>query len=98
MKKIYLTLFFLSLLITQCNDPASIGPKPVKDPESDVNIVSPINYGNNVFYFSCDERTFAMSLSQFLSDSTIEIEAMAGDGNGANGTDKGYFVVIKRKH
>jgi hypothetical protein len=97
MKKIYLILFFLSLLITQCN-PASEGPTSVNDPESDVNIVRPINYGNNVFYFSCDEKTFGMSLSQFLSDSTIEIEAMAGDGNGANGTDKGYFVVIKRKN
>lgn len=98
MKKIYLILFFISLLITQCNDPASIGPKPVKDSEFDVNITRPINYGNNVFYFPCIQKEFAMSLSQFLSDSTIEIEAMAGDGNGTYGCDLGYFVVIKRKN
>lgn len=60
------------------------------------SIEQPVNYGNGVYYFPVINAEFANSLSAFLKEhGNVTIVTIAGDGTGAYGYDKGYFVVIK---
>lgn len=60
-------------------------------------IVEPVDYGNGVYYFDCIGSTFANSLSSFIEIDNVTILSITGDGNGAYGTNLGYFVVAQQK-
>jgi hypothetical protein len=94
MKKLSFLIF--SIIFIACND---VVRGPVQPDENDplTQVVKPINYGNNVYYFDCIERQFGISLADFLSDTTIYVQAISGDGTDGYGYDTGYFVVIGKK-
>lgn len=98
MKKIL--FIFLSFLILSCQYNPGAEGGPVKEHEAPAlnQIVKPIEYGNGVYYFNCTERQFAVSLADFLSDTTKSVQTMTGDGSSGYGSDAGYFVVIKNKN
>lgn len=98
MKKIsFLFILIISFALFSCedtNDPTT----PLTQP-APIEVITPINYGNGVYYFGCTGKYFAASLSYFLTDSTKTLLSMAGNGTGAvgyeGGRDIGYFVVVK---
>ena len=56
------------------------------------------DYGNGVYYFSTTGFDFARCLSLFIKEHpNLKLSAMAANGAGYRGIDKGYFVVF-RKH
>ncbi|MBI2039222.1 MAG: hypothetical protein HYT22_03020 [Candidatus Niyogibacteria bacterium] len=82
--------FMLGAILAACNqanDPANVG-KP--------NDCALIDYGKGVYYFPCIEADFGNALRQFRERNPgIEIEAMAGDGTGLDGINRGYFVTVR---
>jgi hypothetical protein len=96
MKKIFVILFCgLMLFALNSCDSARKGPQ-----ETSVSVIAPINYGNGVYYFNCNERSFATSLSAFIENTMneeTEIKAISGDGTIGHGYDRGYFVVVGKK-
>ncbi len=53
--------------------------------------VTPVSYGNGVYYFDATKRQFGISLSAFLADTTKRLLTVTGDG------PNGYWVVVKEK-
>lgn len=92
MKKSFIFLFFCTLIFMGCSA-AHTGPRP--DDQS--RIVSPVDYGNGVYFIDARDRDFAVSLSAFLSDTSRHLICVTGNG-GADGAgdDHGYFVIIEQ--
>jgi len=56
-----------------------------------------IDYDNGVFYFDKTRSSFGNTLSSFIkTHPNLELISMAGDGTGAYGTERGYFVIFKK--
>ena len=88
MKKVFLAGLLL-IALNSCNNEGG------KSTQESI-VVSPVSYGNGVYYFKCTERTFAISLADFIEKSVNnnqELKAISPDG-AVSGNDKGYFVVI----
>lgn len=97
MKKSSFLFILITFLLFSCgktNDPAKPLPQPVS-----IEVVTPIDYGNGVYYFNCNGQTFAASLSYFLADTTKTVLSISGNGTGGTGyrqgMDIGYFVIVK---
>jgi len=90
MKKLFFLILVFIVIFTSCGNPVQKGPLPIK-------ICTPINYGNNVYYFHCEPEVFAVSLSAFLSDGTKHVQSMTNDGFTECVNDRGYIVVIELK-
>ncbi len=61
----------------------------------EVNVGGFADYGNGVYYFHKTEANFGNALSAFLGSHPCKIEAIASDGTGGYGSDRGYFVVCR---
>ncbi len=97
MKKtvLFLVLFFVAFIVlNSCSKTSKRDSK-----ETEIAIVTPSDYGNGVYYFAVNKKTFAVSLSAFIAglDESLEIKAITGDGTWGNGIDKGYFVIVAKK-
>lgn len=89
MKKIvFVVMAILILSFTACENSSYVeSTKPVK-------IITPVAYGNGVYYFHCIRVEFATSLSKFIADGNKKVVAIAGDGTDLDSFDCGYFVVV----
>ncbi len=80
---------------------ANEGPyeQPIVPPEhvTALDPVTPVSYGNGVYYFDATERQFGISLSAFLADTTKQLLSITGDNTIGTGIDQGYWVVVKEK-
>lgn len=89
---VILVLIFSLILVAGCSTAGD------KNYVGSGQITVPIDYGNGVLYFSCEEAAFANSLSYWIKEHPdMVIEAITGDGNGGNGSDSGYFVIVIKR-
>lgn len=85
-----LALVTFGLLSAGCTPPSPAGSQ---NSVGAITECRPVDYGRNVFYFACIEENFANALAQFKkSHRELAITAIAGDGTGNRGRDRGYFV------
>lgn len=56
-----------------------------------------VPYGQNVYYFNTvNLGGIGPALAKFLEEhQELEVSAMAGDGTGLNGMDRGYYVTFR---
>lgn len=96
MKKLFVTLFFISIAIVvlfpSCDGAAD--KKNVGAPAQ--TLVKIIDYHNGLYYFDGLNEDFANKLSAFIGEHPeLELGSMVANGSGAQGDDKGYFVYFK---
>lgn len=100
--KISLFLIFAALLFSSCGGPSNEpneGPS-YHSPSKQITAfepMTPVNYGNGVYYFSVIRKQFGISLSAFLADTSKQLISVTGDGTDSYGFDQGYWVVVKEK-
>lgn len=81
---------FIGLLVASCAPPSPAGSQ---DSVGAVMKCRSVDYGQHVFYFACRDVDFANALALFKrSHPELVITAMAGNGTGNRGRDRGYFV------
>ncbi len=91
MARYHLPYLFLAFLLLGC-DPAS-NPKNVEE-----ETCGEVDYRNGVLFFPCARDNFANSLSRYReAHPDLDVVSIAGNSAGFYGTDKGYFVVVKKK-
>jgi hypothetical protein len=59
-------------------------------------VVMPIKYGDNVYYFDCEQANFGKSLQFFISSHpNLKTVTATSDNTGAYGATNGYFVIVE---
>ena len=92
MKKIVLSkkLIFIAIIsvltAAACDNTLDVFTKKIKIPQY---------YGNGVYYFDCNGKEFAESLSIFLENGK-EVSAITNIGT--PGSKEGYLVVVKNNN
>lgn len=90
---VYLAVMALALSVGCSKETPQniVGPQIAEEAES----CSPYDYGGGVLHFPCRGPEFARSLSAYMRQHRLQqVTGMAGDSNGSQGSDKGYFVTI----
>ncbi|MEK7640814.1 MAG: hypothetical protein AAB389_02360 [Patescibacteria group bacterium] len=100
-RKPFLTPFKIFLLvITAVAFACLVGCDRAADPTS-VATVSPtkvVDYKNGVYYFDYRGPDYANALSKFIAEHPdLEFVDSTGNGTGGHGSDRGYFVVFRKK-
>ena len=95
MKKVLLTfLIVICFGVISCRYDNSASNGSSLD-RTEIPIIDPIDYGNEVYYFACTGRKFGASLSSFLSEKKKQVCAITSDVTGSDGQNIGYFVVLE---
>ncbi|MDO8524220.1 MAG: hypothetical protein Q7R99_01165 [bacterium] len=89
---ILISLMVLVLIICGCGSNAGKETK-VNSTET----ISPVNYGNGVYYFAATQAAFGNSLSKFIANhSNLTLISIADDSTDQPyGVNCGYFVVFR---
>lgn len=100
MKNIVLAILISNLFfVCACRPPIADDPKNINQ----INF-SPLDYGNNVYYFSTIGAEFGNALSGFLKNHPeLRLLSIAPDENGRKdgrfvGTISGYFVIFEKRN
>lgn len=91
-KVLIVTALIFSLLgIVSCHSAGN--PKKI----ANANVVQPVSYGNNLYYFDAVEATFGKSLTVFLDKNpNLELVTIASNDTGyEGGYTVGYFVAFR---
>jgi len=94
------TLLIGFVIACGCDSTANTFSNKASNPVGLTGMVAPVDYGNGVLYFPCNQAIFANSLSVYLKTHPEKhTVAMAGDGTDTNfyGADRGYFVIVEEK-
>jgi hypothetical protein len=92
--KLVLAIAILAVALFTACDPVASDPEAI----SKVTVMTPLNYGNGVYYFPCWEAQFGKSLSDFIDrNPNLEFVSMAPNDRVSHGYTTGYFVVFREK-